>query len=41
MKIGIVVTPDVIAEVPAAMNEDIAPASVIPSSSIWPSFDSR
>ena len=37
MNIGIIVTPCVQYDVPAAMNEAIEPASVIPSSRIWPS----
>ncbi len=41
MKNGIIVTPWVAYAVPAAMNEDIEPASVIPSSRICPSFASR
>ena len=40
MKNGTVVIPAVAAEVPAAMNEDIEPASVMPSSMTCPLFDS-
>ncbi len=41
MKNGIVLMPWVAWAVPAAMNEDIEPASVMPSSRIWPSLASR
>ena len=40
MKNGIVLTPCVAYAVPAAMNDDIEPASVMPSSRICPSFTS-
>ena len=40
MKNGIIGRPCVAYAVPAAMNEHIEPASVIPSSRIWPSFAS-
>ena len=41
MNIGIIGTPCDEWLVPAAMNEAIDPASVIPSSRIWPSLASR
>ena len=40
MYIGIIVTPCELYAVPAALNELIEPASVMPSSSSWPSWAS-
>jgi len=41
MKIGIMGTPCEAYEVPAAMKLAMLPASVMPSSRIWPSLASR
>ena len=41
MKIGIIGTPWLAYDVPAAMKLEMLPASVMPSSRIWPSFASR
>ena len=41
MKNGIMLMPWLLRAVPAAMNDDMAPASVIPSSRICPSVASR